>query len=193
MSGGQQAGKAGIGHVNRSSMSVGSGLPPPRSWGPRHHGSVASTILAKWLVDEKMTHLKDTDGDLRGGDRPPQDPGVCVAPVLQEASHHHPQPGELRGDWPQSVRRFSRVPVPRPGWVPTPTGLFSGINETTQGDPQVCAMCSENARQVPSAGRPGAPGPAGRARGWLPRVHSVPGQQPCGRVRTAAGGVGWHG
>lgn len=81
----------------------------------------------------------------------------------------------------------SQSPPPAPRLGPHQTGLFSGINETTQGEPQVCAMCSENARQVPSAGRPGAPGPAGRARGWLPRVHSVPGQQPCGRARTAAG------
>lgn len=58
-----------------------------------------------------MTRLKDIDSDLRGGDSPPQAPGVRVALVLQKVfqSPLCSQMGSW-GDWPQAIRRqCSRV------------------------------------------------------------------------------------
>lgn len=91
-------------HQARQQEEGASGIWASISWQLRSPSSRdgSQRHLAEWFVDEKMTHLKDIDSDLRGGDGPPQDLGsqaraLCGTCAPRSLSVTRVQPGELTG------------------------------------------------------------------------------------------------
>lgn len=100
-------------HQARQQEEGASGIWASISWQLRSPSSRdgSQRHLAERFMDEKMTHLKDIDSDLRGGDGPPQDLGsqaraLCGTCAPRSLSSHQ---GAARGAhgvvWPQSIKR----------------------------------------------------------------------------------------